>query len=83
VLSLVQVSPGELALVDRVCLLKRIFRPLRRLLNAQLLIALYGVRSRNFFAEQRNYDLLFRWFLDMDLTELALTIQPSARTRIA
>ncbi len=43
--------------------------PPERLLKAQLLIALYSVRSRNLFAEQLNYNLLFRWFLDMDLTE--------------
>jgi transposase len=43
--------------------------PPERLLKAQLLIALYSVRSRNLFAEQLHYNLLFRWFLDMDLTE--------------
>lgn len=43
--------------------------PPERLLKAQVLIALYSVRSRNLFAEQLNYNLLFRWFLDMDLTE--------------
>lgn len=43
--------------------------PPERLLKAQLLIALYSVRSRNLFAEQLNYNLLFRWFLDLDLTE--------------
>lgn len=43
--------------------------PPERLLKAQVLIALYSVRSRNLFAEQLQYNLLFRWFLDMDLTE--------------
>lgn len=43
--------------------------PPERLLKAELLIALYSVRSRNLFAEQLQYNLLFRWFLDMDLTE--------------
>lgn len=43
--------------------------PPERLLKAQVLIALYSVRSRNLFAEQLHYNLLFRWFLDMDLTE--------------
>ncbi|MGV3773638.1 MAG: transposase [Verrucomicrobiales bacterium] len=43
--------------------------PPERLLKAQFLIALYSVRSRNQFAEQLHYNLLFRWFLDMDMTE--------------
>ena len=43
--------------------------PPERLLKAQVLIALYSVRSRNFFVEQLQYNLLYRWFLDMDLTE--------------
>ena len=43
--------------------------PPERLLKAQVLIALYSVRSRHLFAEQLQYNLLFRWFLDLDLTE--------------
>lgn len=43
--------------------------PPERLLKSQVMIALYSVRSRNLFAEQLHYNLLFRWFLDMDLTE--------------
>ncbi len=36
-----------------------------RLLKGQLLIALYSVRSDRAFCEQLDYNLLFRWFLDM------------------
>jgi transposase len=45
--------------------------PPERLLKAKLLIALYSVRSETLFCEQLGYNLLFRWFLDMDLTEAA------------
>ena len=43
--------------------------PPERLLKAKLLIALYSVRSETLFCEQLSYNLLYRWFLDMDLTE--------------
>jgi transposase len=43
--------------------------PPERLLKASLLIALYSARSERSFCEQLDYDLLFRWFLDMNLIE--------------
>jgi transposase len=43
--------------------------PPERLLKASLLIALYSVRSERAFCEELDYNLLFRWFLDMDLME--------------
>jgi transposase len=43
--------------------------PPERLLKAQLLIALFSVRSDRLFCEQLSYNLLFRWFLDMGLEE--------------
>jgi transposase len=43
--------------------------PPERLLKASLLIALYSVRSERAFCEQLDYNLLFRWFLQMDLLE--------------
>ena len=43
--------------------------PPERLLKAQLLIALYSVRSERLFCEQLGYNLLFRWFLDMNMDE--------------
>jgi hypothetical protein len=39
------------------------------LLKASLLISLYSVRSERAFCEQLNYDLLWRWCLDMTLME--------------
>jgi len=32
-------------------------------------MALYTMRSERQFSEQLNYSLLFRWFLDMGITE--------------
>lgn len=43
--------------------------PPERLLKASLLMALYSVRSERMFAEQLGYNLLFKWFLDMNLDE--------------
>ncbi|MXZ24447.1 MAG: IS5 family transposase [Caldilineaceae bacterium SB0665_bin_21] len=43
--------------------------PPERLLKASLLIALYSVRSERAFCEELEYNLLYRWFLDMDLME--------------
>jgi transposase len=47
----------------------RVSVPPERLLKAMVLMALYGVRSERLFCEQLGYNLLFRWFLDMDMTE--------------
>jgi len=41
--------------------------PPERLLKGTLLIHLYSVRSERQFCEQLDYNLLFRWFLDMDI----------------
>ena len=40
-----------------------------RILKSLLLIALYSIRSERQFCEQLEYNLLFRWFLDMELGE--------------
>jgi transposase len=40
-----------------------------RVLKSLLLIALYSVRSERQFCEQLDYNLLFRWFLDMNMVE--------------
>ena len=42
--------------------------PPETLLRGSLLIALYSLRSERMLCEQLAYNLLFRWFLDMDLT---------------
>jgi transposase len=43
--------------------------PPERLLKATLLMAFYTLRSERQFCEQLDYNLLFRWFLDMDMDE--------------
>ena len=55
--------------------------PPERLWKATLLMALYSVRSERLFCEQLDYNLLFRWFLDID--KLAASFDPTTFTRIA
>ena len=43
--------------------------PPERLLKSMILIALYSVRSDRLFCETLDYNILFRWFLDMSLDE--------------
>jgi transposase len=43
--------------------------PPERLLKAMLLMALFSVRSERMFCEQLDYNLLFRWFLNMSMDE--------------
>ena len=43
--------------------------PPEHLLKACLLIALYSVRSERQFCERLQYDLLFKWFLDMNIVD--------------
>lgn len=43
--------------------------PPERLLKAQLLMALYTVRSERMLCERIQFDMLFRWFLDMSMME--------------
>lgn len=37
-----------------------------------VLMALYSIRSDRLFCEQLDYNMLFRWFLDMNLEEPSL-----------
>ena len=53
--------------------------PPERLLKSMLLMALYTVRSERQFCEQLDYNLLFRWFLDMDMT--APSFDPTVFTK--
>lgn len=43
--------------------------PPERLLKSMIIMALYSVRSDRMFCEQLNYNILFRWFLDMSLED--------------
>jgi len=55
--------------------------PPERLLKGLLLVALYSVRSERQFCEQLEYNLLFRWFLDMDMLEEAFDASTFSRNR--
>jgi transposase len=55
--------------------------PPERLLKGQLLIALYSIRSERQLSEQLQYNLLFRWFLDMDMLESAFDASTYSRNR--
>ena len=43
--------------------------PPERLLKSLLLISLYSIRSERAFCEELDYNLLYRWFLDMELVD--------------
>ena len=55
--------------------------PTERLLKAQILIALFTVRSDRMFCEQLEYNLLFRWFLDMEMDEAAFDASTFSKNR--
>jgi transposase len=55
--------------------------PPERLLKATVLMALYSVRSERLLCEQLGYNLLFRWFLDMDMIEPAPDHSTFSRNR--
>jgi len=55
--------------------------PPERLLKGQLLIALYSIRSERQLCEQLQYNLLFRWFLDMDMLEPAFDATTYSQNR--
>jgi transposase/IS5 family transposase len=56
--------------------------PPERLLKACVLMALYSVRSERAFCERLEYDLLFQWFLDMELSEHAFDASSFAKNRV-
>jgi transposase len=55
--------------------------PPERLLKACLLIALYSVRSERQFCEQLQYNLLFRWFLDLGWDEPSFDASTFAKNK--
>lgn len=54
---------------------------LERLLKAQLLIALFSVRLDWMFCEQLDYNILFRWFLDMNFEEASFDATTFTKNR--
>ncbi len=58
--------------------------PPEALLKATVLMAMYSIRSERAFCERLNYDLLFKWFLDMPIDGKAFdaTTFTKNRTRL-
>jgi transposase len=55
--------------------------PPEQLLKATVLMALYSIRSERAFCERLNYDLLFKWFLDMRIDERAFDATTFSKNR--
>jgi transposase len=55
--------------------------PPERLLKASVLMALYSVRSERQFCEQLDYNLLFRWFLDLNMEEKTFDVTVFTKNR--
>jgi len=55
--------------------------PPERLLKTLLLMVLYSIRSERQICEQLQYNMLFRWFADMDLTGFAFDASTFSKNR--
>jgi len=55
--------------------------PPERLLKSLLLMALYTVRSDRLFCEMLDYNILYRWFLDMNLEERSFDASSFSKNR--
>ena len=55
--------------------------PPEHLLKATLLMALYSVRSERQFCERLEYDLLFKWFMDLNLEDPAFDASTFSKNR--
>src|SRR5271155_1146884 len=52
-----------------------------RLLRAQLLMVLYSIRSERQLMEQLNYNLLFRWFVGLEMDDLVWDVTVFTKNR--
>ncbi len=55
--------------------------PPETLLKATVLMAMYSIRSERAFCERLNYDLLFKWFLDMRIDQAAFDASTFSKNR--
>ncbi len=55
--------------------------PPESLLKATVLMAMYSIRSERAFCERLNYDLLFKWFLDMRIDQPAFDATTFTKNR--
>jgi transposase len=59
----------------------RVSVPPETLLKATVLMAMYSIRSERAFCERLNYDLLFKWFLDMRIDQPAFDATTFTKNR--
>ncbi len=55
--------------------------PPETLLKATVLMAMYSIRSERAFCERLNYDLLFKWFLDLPIDAKAFDATTFTKNR--
>ena len=55
--------------------------PPETLLKSTVLMAMYSIRSERAFCERLNYDLLFKWFLDMRIDQPAFDATTFSKNR--
>jgi transposase len=55
--------------------------PPEALLKSSVLMAMYSIRSERAFCERLNYDLLFKWFLDMRIDQPAFDATTFSKNR--
>jgi transposase len=55
--------------------------PPETLLKSTVLMAMYSIRSERAFCERLNYDLLFKWFLDMRIDQPAFDASTFSKNR--
>ena len=55
--------------------------PPETLLKATVLMAMYSIRSERAFCERLNYDMLFKWFLDMRIDQPAFDATTFTKNR--
>ena len=55
--------------------------PPEQLLKASVLMAMYSIRSERAFCERLNYDLLFKWFLDLAIDAKAFDATMFSKNR--
>lgn len=76
--ALVELEPGFESMYARV---GRPSIPPEHLLKGCVLMALYSIRSERQFCERLQYDLLFKWFLDLNVEDPAFDHSTFAKNR--
>lgn len=76
--ALGELSPQLSAMYSRI---GRPSVPPEHLIKASLLMALYSIRSERQFCERLQYDLLFKWFLGLTITEPAFDATSFTKNR--